>query len=444
MKIALLADLHLGVKKSDLVFQQSQLRFFKNQFVPELIEKEIDTIVVCGDVFDTRQTLNVNTENVVIDLFKNVFANFKVHIIVGNHDIYHTTTTEVNSLKSLDLLPNVTVYEKPTDIEFDGNKVLMLPWITNYIDFDMIVLEHYKYSFAHLDVVGFDMGSNNLSTEGLYVKQIIDKIDHTYTGHYHTRSRREYQDGQTITYIGSPYQINRGDRNQARGYGILDFSNGNFEWVDNHESMLFTKYIYPDVNEEKITGNQVDIEIPYDKINETKKIYDLVERLNKLKPAYPVNTFNGDNPNETTDMEIEVDQLNLLTIFKSYVDQLETDMDKTEIYNELVKLYDTFRGVNSQMKLETFEQWKAKICNGAISNLPMASAYRYADVLDYVCRNLDLDKNFDSIIERVTRREFGTSLYEEYMETHHTDNLKRQVAEEIIAVMEEKIKEGIY
>lgn len=347
MKIALLADLHLGVKKSDLVFQQSQLRFFKNQFVPELIEKEIDTIVVCGDVFDTRQSLNVNTENVVIDLFKNVFANFKVHIIVGNHDIYHTTTTEVNSLKSLDLLPNVTVYEKPTDVEFDGNKVLMLPWITNYIDFDMIVLDHYKYSFAHLDVVGFDMGSNNLSTEGLYVKQIIDKIDHTYTGHYHTRSRREYQDGQTITYIGSPYQINRGDRNQARGYGILDFSNGNFEWVDNHESMLFTKYIYPDVNEEKITGNQVDIEIPYDKINETKKIYDLVERLNKLKPAYPVNTFNGDNPNETTDMEIEVDQLNLLTIFKSYVDQLETDMDKTEIYNELVKLYDTFRGVNS-------------------------------------------------------------------------------------------------
>lgn len=96
------------------------------------------------------------------------------------------------------------------------------------------------------------------------------------------------------------------------------------------------------------------------------------------------------------------------------------------------------------MKLETFDQWKAKICNGAISKLPMASAYRYADVLDYVCRNLDLDKNFDSIIERVTRREFGTSLYEEHMKTHHVDNLRQSVAEEIIAVMEEKIKEGIY
>ena len=64
MKIAIIADLHFGVKKSDLVFQESQLRFFKCQFVPELKEKGIDTIVVCGDVFDTRQTVNVQTEAV--------------------------------------------------------------------------------------------------------------------------------------------------------------------------------------------------------------------------------------------------------------------------------------------------------------------------------------------------------------------------------------------
>lgn len=47
MKIALIADLHFGVKKSDTIFQSSQLKFFKEQFVPELKEQEIDTIVVC-------------------------------------------------------------------------------------------------------------------------------------------------------------------------------------------------------------------------------------------------------------------------------------------------------------------------------------------------------------------------------------------------------------
>ena len=82
MKIAIIADLHFGVKKSDQTFQDSQLRFFKCQFVPELKEKGIDTIVVCGDVFDTRQTVNVQTENVVINLFKDTFKDFNVHIIV--------------------------------------------------------------------------------------------------------------------------------------------------------------------------------------------------------------------------------------------------------------------------------------------------------------------------------------------------------------------------
>lgn len=345
MKAALLADLHLGVKKSDLTFQESQMRFFKQQLVPELLDKDIDTIIVCGDVFDTRQSLNVNTENVVIDLFKNILKDFKVHIIVGNHDMYHTTTTEVNSLKSLDLLPNVTVYEKPTDIEFDGQSVLMLPWVTKYEDFDMIVLNHYKYAFAHLDIVGFDMGSNMLSTAGVCAKQVIEKIEHTYTGHYHNRSHRVYQGGQTITYVGSPYQITRGDRNQDRGYGILDFATGEFEWVTNTKSMLFTKYIYPNIDESKINGNQVDIEIPFDKQNETKLIYDLVQKLNMLKPAYPINTYNAEKPDTDDDLKIDVDQLNLLIIIKSYIDQLDTKLDKTELYNELTKLYDMFKGV---------------------------------------------------------------------------------------------------
>ena len=104
MKVALIADLHFGVKKSDKTFQDSQLRFFNEQFVPELKEKNIDTVIVCGDIFDTRQTVNVQTENVVINLFKETFKDLKVHVVVGNHDIFHTNTTEINSLKALDLL----------------------------------------------------------------------------------------------------------------------------------------------------------------------------------------------------------------------------------------------------------------------------------------------------------------------------------------------------
>ena len=104
MKVALLADTHFGCKKSDKTFQDSQLRFFNEQFVPELKEKNIDTVIICGDVFDTRQTVNVQTENVVINLFKETFKDLTVHVVVGNHDIFHTNTTKTHSFLTISLL----------------------------------------------------------------------------------------------------------------------------------------------------------------------------------------------------------------------------------------------------------------------------------------------------------------------------------------------------
>ena len=40
MKVALISDLHFGIKKSDLRFQKSQLSFFEKQLVEESIEIE--------------------------------------------------------------------------------------------------------------------------------------------------------------------------------------------------------------------------------------------------------------------------------------------------------------------------------------------------------------------------------------------------------------------
>ena len=89
MKVALISDLHFGIKKNDKIFQESQLKFFKEQLVDELKKRDINKIFVLGDIFDTRQSVNVQTENVVLDLFRNTFKDFEVHVIVGNHDLYY-------------------------------------------------------------------------------------------------------------------------------------------------------------------------------------------------------------------------------------------------------------------------------------------------------------------------------------------------------------------
>jgi len=73
----------------------------------------------------------------------------------------------------------------------------------------------------------------------------------------------------------------------------------------------------------------------------------LVNELNALGPAYPINTYYGDPPDADDNISIDVDQLNLISLFKSYIEQIDTTLDKRELYDELIKLYDMFKGANS-------------------------------------------------------------------------------------------------
>ena len=343
MKIALISDAHFGIKKSDKTFLTSQLRFFEEQLVPELKKRKITNLFILGDVFDTRQSINVQTDNIVIKLFKDTLKDFSIKVIVGNHDIYHTTTTEVNSLKKLDLLPNVTVYEKPETLFIDGKKCLMLPWMTDYNDFDVVVAEDFDYCFCHADIIGFDMGGGRLSDAGIPASKFSAKVKHTFSGHYHKRYNKDYLDGTSITYIGSPYELTRIDRYEPRGITIIDMKTDKVEFVENVKSIRFKKFIYPNVETDEITGNVIDIDVPYDLSTETTKIYQLLSKLEELQPAYPVNLNIMPKELNYTDLEISSEDFNLLSLFKGYLEQLETKVDKNELYTQFMELFNQYK-----------------------------------------------------------------------------------------------------
>lgn len=341
MKVALIADCHFGIKKSDIPFMESQLRFYKEQFVPELKHANIKDIFILGDVFDTRQTINVQTINVVIDLFKNILKDFNISIIVGNHDMYMTTTTDINSLKILDILPNVTVYEKQTVLTIDSKTILLQPWITDYSTY--ILTEHYDYAFMHADIIGFDQGGGRLSESGLMAKELLKKVDAVYTGHYHNGIHRQFEKGKSVTYLGAPYQLTRIDRGGTRGYHILDIATGERTMVENKVSMKFTRHIYPDVNLDVIPGNVVDLDIPAEYNDQTKKISVLVTKLERLKPAYPVNINYLPSEDDAEEI-IDTGNLNIITLFKNYISQVELEpVYKDKLYDSFIELYNNYK-----------------------------------------------------------------------------------------------------
>lgn len=342
MKIAMIADLHFGIKKADPTFMESQLRFFKEQFVPELNASGIKDIWILGDVFDTRQAINTSVIYNVIDLFNETLKDFNIKIIVGNHDMYLTTDVGITSLKILSVLPHVTIYDKQTTLEIDGKKILMQPWIVDYAQEDLIKGK-YDYAFMHADIIGFDMGGGRLSESGLVAKEILKHVDAVYSGHYHNGVHRQFEKGKSVTYLGAPYQLTRIDRGGTRGYHILDIAAGERTMVENKVSMKFTRHVYPDINLEVIPGNVVDLDIPAEYNDQTKKISVLVTKLERLKPAYPVNINYLPSEDDTEEI-IDTENLNIITLFKNYILQVELEPAyKDKLYDSFIELYNNYK-----------------------------------------------------------------------------------------------------
>lgn len=340
MKVALLADLHFGVKRGDQIWMDSQVRFFEKQLVPELKSKNITDIWILGDVFDTRESVNVNVIGTVIHVFKDILRDFNVTCIVGNHDMYLKTSTEIHSLKILQLLPNVTVYEKRAEMTVDGKSILLLPWITDYSE-PLGLKKKYDYCLSHLDIIGYDMGSGRLSDNGIYANELLKNIKHVYAGHYHEGVFRTYEGGKSICYIGAPYQITRNDYNRPRGYRILDVGTEKDEFVQNHESIIFTKHTYPDdVDESVISGNVVDMDVPIELAD--KKFNAYIEKLEKMNPAYPVNVNVLVNESEELDI-IDTDNLNIITLFNEFIKTHDTEVDKDKLTTAFMDLYNQYK-----------------------------------------------------------------------------------------------------
>ena len=173
MKVALLTDTHFGARGDSLIFFDYFMKFYNEVFLPTLEEREIDTIIHLGDVFDRRKFINFN----ILDRVKDqLFDEFRIrdidmHVIVGNHDTYYKNTNEVNSVSLLlNDYDNITVYPEPCTIELDGSKILMLPWI-NPENYDETIEEinntESLIALGHLELSGFKMSPGVVNEHGL-------------------------------------------------------------------------------------------------------------------------------------------------------------------------------------------------------------------------------------------------------------------------------------
>ena len=160
----------------------------------------------------------------------------------------------------------------------------------------------------------------------------------TFSGHFHTKN----DDGQ-IFYLGSQYEMTWSDYGQQKYFHILDTETREIESVRNPITM-FKKIVYDD---SKVDYNDIDVseyERHFLKLivinkNDLYMFDKFVDKLNsietyELKIAESFEEYLGES---VEDEKISLEDTTQL--LDSYVDAVETDLDKDHIKVELRKLY---------------------------------------------------------------------------------------------------------
>jgi DNA repair exonuclease SbcCD nuclease subunit len=241
MKIAIISDTHFGARNDSPIFLNYSLEYFENIFFPYLEENNIKEVIHLGDLFDRRKYINFNTLASVrrkfIDKFQEL--NIKLHIILGNHDVYYKNTNHINSIKELfdKGYENIKIYESPTEVVFDGICVGLVPWINpeNFEEsIDFIQNNSCSILCGHFEINGFEVMAG-IRHEGGVERFIFGNYDKVLSGHFHLK-----QTHGNIHYLGTQYQLSFADVGSKKGFHVLNGQDRSLEFIENKNSLFYT------------------------------------------------------------------------------------------------------------------------------------------------------------------------------------------------------------
>lgn len=344
MKIAILCDVHFGVRGDSQIFLDHQKKFFTETFFPYLENNGIKTVLDLGDIFDRRKYINFNTLSTVKSFYFDQLQknNITLHSVVGNHDTYFKNSNDVNSIDLvLREYDNIITYRTPQEIVLDGLNLLVVPWINpenNDECMSAILDSKSRVVVGHFELGGEKLKGNFEFAHGVTLKD-FKRFERVFSGHYHCK-----MDIGNFKYFGSPYQFDWGDFGDKRGFHIFDTETLEVEFIEN-QTTLFEKVYWDDIDGEDV----IDIDVDESKYKE-KFIKVIVK--NKANPYVfdkwveaveqcgPYSLSIEEIAETLTDEDIDVDQVeDTLTTLKRYINNNVCDSQKKALYSIVEKLY---------------------------------------------------------------------------------------------------------
>lgn len=295
MKTILISDTHFGVKQNSTTWMNSQIDFIYKELIPcikHLQQTDNVQIIHCGDVFDSRSSINPFIASNVRTVFESLSKLCPIYIVTGNHDFYSPNDDVVSSLDFvLNSIPNVNIVKNTIECllnEEDEVESILIPWY-EFEKFEKLkkYISEYKPKniFCHADLI-------HLSDE---YKNLFKDIN-VYSGHIHTPQKE-----QNLITLGSTYALTFADCNADRGFYILDNQTDELLFVAAKNIIKFYRFYNDEIfniDAEKLKNDYVEVYI--DKINllnetYTKRITEISANIHNISVIPNVEVKKIDN-----------------------------------------------------------------------------------------------------------------------------------------------------
>lgn len=337
-KVCCISDIHIGVHQNSNQWHRITLEWAQ-WLKKELNSKQINDIIISGDFFHYRDEIAVNTLHFVTTIL-DLWSDFNIIMLVGNHDAYYKDRSDVNSLSILNGWDNITVISDLRTVTLFGKEVTFCPWGTKISD-----IPNSNILFGHFEIQTFKQNSFKVCCEGITTKGILKKSPLTISGHFHLREERCYDEG-NIIYLGNPFQMDFGDVGGVKGYYILDFNTSKYEFTENSVSPNHKKvYLSELVQAGDLTSEIRDtfrnnfIKFIIDMNISPDEIDMLLRRLSSLNPVninvdYAIN-FNKYNLDE--DVRTDFTGIDIRTAISEFINLIEIE-NKDEVEKYTIEL----------------------------------------------------------------------------------------------------------
>lgn len=238
------------------------------------------SLVIAGDVFHKRGSVDTDVMNVVIDLFNEIVDDHKynVHILTGNHDLSSKESSRLSSSVTALERPGIKVYSQiDTLVDKErGMDIVFVPWHSNVNEL-INVLDNLSNKdkssidlIIHAPVDGIISGLPDHGLSADYLSKLGFK--RVFSGHYH--NHKDF--GNDVYSIGALTHQTFSDIGSKAGYLTVD------EGEVTHRETSAPKFV--DINEDNYEqaeelsrGNYVRCGITLSKDSEINELREQFE-----------------------------------------------------------------------------------------------------------------------------------------------------------------------